>query len=73
MMSTISAISKHLLFIALTWRLYTASDIMDGSGDGISSGAVIIDQIDPGECASNVKGVIYNTTDCIFQGRIVYI
>ena len=52
-----STILKHLLFIALTWNLYSASDVMDGSGDGVSSGAVIIDQIDPGKCVLNVNNM----------------
>ena len=44
-----SMIVKQLLFITLTWRMYTTSETMDGSGEWMSSGAVTVDQIDPGK------------------------
>ena len=46
---------------------------MDGSGDGMSSGAVTIDQIDPGKHIVCLKCDICNMADYIIQRRTVYV
>ena len=45
-----STIVKQLLLVMLVSKMYTASGIMDASGDDeASSGAITVDQTDPGK------------------------